>query len=193
MGKINYSQLFTIQKRLESQLRIICPNIDHRSGIYFYTRHEEDKSFAYIGKSVDVLQRNVSHLQGYAQRIDVSLKKRGFYSDSNKLGWKLSVIYFAPSILDEKEQYYIKMYQENGYELYNKESGGTKGKTIINERKSPKTYSDGLKQGYLKAQKEVKKLFDKNLVYSINGTTNKNKEKSFKKFTDFISNNESDK
>ena len=57
---------------------------------------------------------------------------------------------------------------------------------MINERKPAKTYRDGLKQGYENARKEVQKLFEKNLVYEINGKVNKNKEKSLEKFKNFL-------
>ena len=74
-----------------------------------------------------------------------------------------------------------------GYQLRNKTAGGQgEGKFEIAETKPRKTYYDGIKQGYEKARKEVAKLFEKNLTYSINGKENKNKQKALQKFKDFI-------
>ena len=182
----NYRRLFAVQKEITEILKRACPNISHNSGIYFYTRVTEKGKAAYIGQSVDILQRSISHLQGYEQKIDISLKKWGFYSPQNEIGWKLNVLYYPVSKLDEMEQFYIKNYRDAGYELYNIESGGTNGKTDIGERKAGKGYRDGLKQGYYNAQKEVSKLFDKNLTYSISGKPNKFKEKALAKFEQFL-------
>ena len=74
-----------------------------------------------------------------------------------------------------------------GYQLRNKTAGGQgEGKFEIGEIKPRKTYHDGIKQGYLNAQREVSKLFEKNLTFSINGKENKNKQKAYDKFKTFI-------
>lgn len=185
MSNIDYKNLFAIQKKLEKVILKACPTMPTTSGIYFYTRIDEDGKYIYIGKAVNLLRRSISHLQGY-QHIDISLKKRGFYSEDNKNGWHLNYLIFPEHLLDEKEAYYIKQYQDAGYHLYNIESGGTLGKTIINEKKPIKTYKDGLKQGYKNAQRDVAKLFEKNLVYTINGKPNKLKEKALEKFKHFL-------
>lgn len=182
----NYKQMFAIQKKIEQDLIELCPNIDHKSGIYFWIREDEEGKYAYIGKSIDVLKRNVSHIQGRQQRIDGSLKKRGLYSKDNQLGWRLGVLYFPEEQLDEKERFYIDKYKNAGYELYNVEDGGTIGKTIIGDRKPPKGYLDGLRQGYLNARKEVAHWFDLHLDYSIKGNPTINKQKAFERFKDFI-------
>lgn len=147
MGKPNYRQIFAIQKKYEAVLKEACPNICDKSGLYFLTREDEDGKYCYLGKGRLLLRRMVSHLQGYQQRIDISLKKRGFYTESNPLGWHLNVMFIPEAQLDEKERYYIDAYRNAGYQMYNIESGGTTGKTMINERKPTKTYNDGLKQG----------------------------------------------
>lgn len=185
----NYADMFITRQQIEKQLKYACPNIEHKSGIYFYIREKLERGggFAcYIGKSVDVLDRCIAHQVSWEQRIDISLKSRKYYSKNNLNGWRLNVLYFPEELLYEKERYYIDLYQRKGYEMLNIESGGLQEKFDIAERKSPKCYHDGLKQGYKNAQKEVAKLFDKNLVVSINGVTNKNKEKALKKFEDFI-------
>lgn len=158
----------------------------HKSGIYFYTRVTENEKLAYIGQSVDVMQRNISHLQGYSQKIDISIKKWGLYSPENEIGWHLNVLYFPKEQLDEKERFYIDAYKQNGYELYNIESGGKEGKTDIGERKEGRGYRDGLIQGEKNSQKFVAKLFEKNLTYGINGKPNQNKQKALEKFEKFI-------
>lgn len=186
MGNINYKQLFARQKEIEKVLKIACPTINNNSGIYFLTRKDEDKNYAYIGKGVDVLRRMVSHMQGYEQRVDISLRKRGLYGDSNELGWRLNVLYFPKEVLDEKERYYIEQYRNNGYIMYNIESGGTINKEIIGERKSPKTYRDGVAYGELKAKRKIKELFEKYLNYSIKGQSNKIKEKKLNEFEEWL-------
>ena len=69
-------QIFAKQRELEQVILKACPNMPRSAGIYFYTRTDEDGKYAYIGKSVDLLKRSVSHLQGY-QHIDLSIKKHG--------------------------------------------------------------------------------------------------------------------
>lgn len=177
----NYRQIFAIQKKIEQDLIELCPNIDHKSGIYFWIREDEEGKYAYIGKSIDVLKRNVSHTQGRQQRIDGSLKKRGLYSKDNQLGWRLGVLYFPEEQLDEKEQFYIQKYKNTGYELYNIESGGTDGKTIIGDRKAPKGYRDGLWQGKENLRKEIKHIIDLHLNISLKKET-KISQKALEKF-----------
>lgn len=181
MGKEEHYQ----DKEIEIELKRICPTIDNKSGIYFFIRRT-DKNYAYIGKASNLMQRTISHIKGHEQHIDLSLKTRGIASLLNPKGWELNVLHFPKEELDEKERYFIEMYQKAGFELYNIESGGTDGKTDINERKPSRGYQDGLKQGKKNIQRFVAKLFEKNLTYSINGTPNKNKEKALKKFEDFL-------
>lgn len=183
---INYGKLFAIQHEIEGRLKELCPQLDHKSGIYFYTRVDETGKYAYIGKSVDCCQRCVSHTLGNQQRIDGSIKKRGLYSLINQGGWKLNVLYYPEQFLDEKEAYYIDLYKQHGYTLYNIESGGTLGKTIIGDRKTSKGYRDGVDYGYLKARRDVSKWFDKNLICAINGKETVNKLKAYNKFKLFI-------
>lgn len=184
--QVNFRELFRVQKELEKLLKQLCPDLDHKSGIYFWIRKEEGKNCAYIGKSGDLMKRSVSHLQGNKQRLDGSLKKRGLYSKDNTLGWQLFVMHFPENKLDEMERYYIEKYKNAGYEMYNIESGGADGKTIIGDRKGPMGYHDGLKQGYLNARKEVAHWFELHLECTIKGKNTKNKEKAFEKFINFI-------
>jgi len=188
MGKqLNYKQLFARNAEISALLDQVCPTMNEGSGIYVLTREEDGKKFTYIGQAINIKRRMIAHIQGYSQHIDISIKKRGFYSVENPYGWKLTYKNFPVNELDEKERYYIKMAQEQGYELLNIINGGQgEGKFDINDRKPTKTYKDGLKQGYLNAQRDVAKLFEKNLEVSIKGNSNKNKEKALQKFNDFM-------
>lgn len=186
----NYKQLFAIQSKLEKQLKLACPNIDSKSGIYFLTRKDDNGSYFYIGKGVNLIRRMCSHLQGYQQRIDISLKKRGFYSEENTLGWELNVLHFRPEELNEKEQFFIKKYLDAGWISYNIESGGTTGKEIIGERKPAKTYTDGIKQGQKKTREEVRIYFNKYLDFAIKPPTNKIKERKIEEFKKFLEDGE---
>ena len=186
--QVDYRKLFAIQKKLETILKKACPNISHKSGIYFYIREDEKGKSIYLGKAQDLIQRNTSHLQGYQQHIDISIKKRGFYSEENFGGWKLNVLEFPESELNEKERYYIDLYRKAGYRMYNVESGGSEGKTDINERKLGKGYYDGVKQGYLNGKRLIAHLFDKHLdcVYKGSKEPTKNQQKAMAKFQEFI-------
>ena len=191
MGEVNYRKLFAIKKRLEEQVKKACPNIQNKSGIYFYTRVDYDgKKYVYIGKAKHLVDRAVSHLQGYVQRIDISLKKRGFYSQDNETGWKLNVLYFPEKQLDEKESYYIDKYKSSGeYEMYNIESGGTDGKTMINERKPMKGYRDGIKQGEKRLKKALNELLGKYLLVTTKNDT-KLAKRALDKFNALLSEEE---
>jgi hypothetical protein len=169
--QIDYRKLFGVQKALEKQLKQLCPEIDNKSGIYFWIRKEEGKNCAYIGKAVNLLRRNVSHLQGNQQRIDGSLKKRGLYSEDNTLGWQLFFLHFPEDQLDKQEQHFIEKYRNAGYEMYNIESGGTDGKEIIGERKEGKGYRDGLKQGRENLRKELAHIIEKHLIIYVKKDT----------------------
>lgn len=185
--KLHYKKIFTQQYDLIKRIKKICPSMDHQSGIYFYIRVDENGGkHAYIGKAVDLLKRTASHLRGWNQRIDGSLKKRGLYGKDNPYGWKLNFLHFPENKLDEKEHYYIKKYQVAGYEMYNIESGGNVGKEDINERKLGKGYYDGIERGIEKTRKEIAHWFDLHLEYSIKGKPTVNKQKAFDKFTKFL-------
>lgn len=182
----NYKKLFAIQYKLSKEIKLACPQISDASGIYILKRTDEDGNHIYVGKAKHLLKRMVSHLQGYKQKIDISLKKRGFYHNLNNVGgWHLTIQEYAENELDEKEAYFINHYKALGYDMYNIESGGTKGKGFVNERKEAKGYSTGLKNGYKKAQKEISNLFTRYLDAKVK-KDNISCEKALKKFNDFI-------
>lgn len=179
----DYEQLYSQKHKAEQELKNVCPEIKHTSGIYFLTRVQPK---AYIGKSVDEIDRMSSHVLGYDQHIDISLKKRGFYSKDKPYSWKLNVLHFPKEQLDEKERYYIDLYKQNGYELLNIESGGTTGKTMINDRKPTKNYTDGIAYGTKKTKKTIKDYFKKYLDFSIKEPSNKIKERKLNEFKKFL-------
>lgn len=193
MPNVNYKQLYAIKKNNEKRILSVCPGMKNQSGIYFYTRTDENGiSYFYIGQSVDCLERNVSHLSGY-QHIDLSIKKRGFYSEENPYGWKLDFIHYPREKLDEMEQYWILEYTKKGYQCrYNKTAGGQgTGKEKINEFKPAKGYRDGLKQGRINLARELSHIAEKHLEIRLKPEKQGNKvsEKQYEKFMALISEN----
>lgn len=189
MAYKNYKQVKAIECKNRQRLLAVNPGLNNMSGIYFLTREDEDGfKYAYIGQAKDILQRLCSHLVGY-QHIDLSLKKHGLYSKENPYGWRVNYKTFPVSQLDEKEQFYIKQYALNGYQLRNKTSGSQgQGKRQIDEYKPAKGYRDGLNQGRKNASKEVAHLFDKHLNYSTKSDPpTKNQQKAAEKFEEFLS------
>lgn len=183
----NYKQIFAIQKANKEKLLKVCPTLTDESGIYILTREENGFKYAYIGQAVKLLSRLCSHLSGY-QHIDLSLRKHGLYSKENPTGWEISHLSYSTSELDEMEQYFIKQYANDGYQMRNKTAGSQgKGKEQIAEYKPSKGYRQGLEQGYKNAQREVKHLFDLHLCYSTKSNIpSKNQAKALAKFKDFL-------
>lgn len=181
-----------IEYKNKKRLLEVNPNLDDNSGIYFLTRVDEDGfKYAYIGQAKHILTRLAQHLVGY-QHIDLSLKKHGLYSMINPCGWKIGFMHFPLSKLDEKEQYYIKTYAQNGYQLRNKTSGSQgEGKRQIDEFRPQKGYRDGLKQGEKNAYKRIKHLLDKHLVLTLKPEKANNKV-SINEFEKFKQDLESD-
>lgn len=188
-SKPNYKKIYAIEKSNRERLLKVNPKLDDKSGIYFLTRTDEDGiSYFYIGQAVKILQRMCSHLTGY-QHIDLSLKKRGFYSADNPYGWQINFIHYPKDELDQMEQYWILQYTKKGYQCrYNKTAGGQgEGKEKINEFKASKTYRDGLKQGYKNASREVSHLFELHLDYKTKSDMpSKNQQKAIDKFDKFL-------
>lgn len=174
-----------VEKQNKKKLLAVNPALDEYSGIYFLTRTDEDGfRFAYIGQAKHILTRLAQHLVGY-QHIDLSLKSHGLYSEDNPYGWKVGFIHFPVSQLDEKEQYYIKQYALNGYQLRNKTSGSQgEGKSKIDEYRPAKGYRDGIKQGKKSLAKELSSIAEKHLKIEIREDKRHNKvsQKQFEKF-----------
>lgn len=188
----NLKKIKAIEKENIERLLKVNPKLNDKPGIYFLLRvNESGFKFAYIGQaSTSIIHRLASHLVGYKQHIDLSLRKHKLYSENNPYGWRVEFLNFPPSQLDEKEKEYIKKYADAGYQLRNVSVGGQGGNRdagTIGERKSAKGYYDGLVQGYKNASKEISHLFDLHLDYKIKSDKpNKNQEKAKVKFENFL-------
>lgn len=185
----NPRQRYAIESKNRKRLLEVNPSLTDESGIYFLTRTDENGfRYAYIGQAVHILQRLVQHLVGY-QHIDLSLKKHNLYSIENPYGWKIGFMNFPVSQLDEKEQYYIKMYADNGYQLRNKTSGSQgEGKAQIDEYRPQKGYRDGLKQGKINLARELSNIAEKHLRIELREDKQGNKvsERQLDKFMELI-------
>ena len=181
MPKPNYRQIYAIKKKNEQRILSVCPDCPNTSGIYFLLREDDGFKYAYIGQSVNLLQRLADHLQGY-QYIDLSIKKHGFWSEENSTGYKVHFLQFPESQLDEKEQYFIKKYANAGYQLRNETTGSQgKGKKALGDAKSPKGYYDGKLQGEKQLAKQLKHIIDTHLVITLKKET-KTSQKALEKF-----------
>lgn len=181
----NLRRAKAIEQKNKKRLLEINPDLDEESGIYFLTRTDEDNiCFAYIGQAKHILTRLAQHLVGY-QHIDLSIRKHGLHSDDNLHGWKIGYLHFPIDELDEKEQHYIKVYAQSGYQLRNKTSGSQgEGKRQIDEYRPQKGYREGIKQGKINLARELSNIIDKHLTVSIKESKKNNKVsiKAFEKF-----------
>lgn len=173
--------------KLKREVLSICPMAQDKSGIYIMKREENGFRYAYVGQSVNVLTRLAQHLDGYLQHIDRSIKTHGLKTYKNPNGWEMGVLYFPTHELNAKEQYYIKLYANSGFQMLNKTSGSQDGdKFGISQNNGGKGYREGVEYGEKKAYKRIKELFDKYLDYAIKEPLNKVKERKLKEFEDLI-------
>ena len=154
-------------------------------------RQENGFKYAYVGQSCNVLTRLAQHLDGYtkpnAQHIDLSLKKHGLKSQENPNGWEIGCLYCDDYQLNVKEQYYIKLYANNGYQMLNKTSGSQNGdKFGISQNKDNRGYREGVVNGEKRTIKRIKEFFDKYLDYGIKEPLNKVKERKLKEFEELL-------
>lgn len=181
----NIAKAKAIEKQNKKFMLSINPSLTDESGIYVLTRIDEDGiKYAYIGQAKHILTRLAQHLTGY-QHIDLSIKKHGWCSDQNPCGWKVGCLKYPEDELDEKEQYYIKAYAQNGYQLRNKTAGGQgKGKNQIGEYRPQKGYRDGIAQGKRTLARELSHIIDKHLSVSLQPGKEHNKvsQKAMDKF-----------
>lgn len=166
--------------------------ITKQSGIYLYEREDEKGiHYFYVGLAINVYERQISHWNGY-QRIDISMRKRKFYSNENPYGWKFKVLeYCKKEDLEKLEQKWILFYLQKGYQTYNLNYGGNAGKTNTFD-KGQGGYRKGVQIGYEKARKEIALLFTKYLTYDVkkaNILSQKAKER-FEKFLKGASEND---
>lgn len=193
MAYKSYAQVKAVQRKYREEILKICPRISDGSGIYFLTRTDEDGiNYFYIGQAVKLLTRMCSHMTGY-QHIDLSLRKRGWYSENNPYGWRLNFKHYAPKDLDEMEQYWILQYTKKGYQArYNKTSGSQgKGKEKINEFRPAKGYHDGIRQGKITLARQLTDIIQKHLTIKIKAekANNKISQNAEKKFYELLDEN----
>lgn len=192
---MDYRQRIKIQNSYKKKIQDMLPDLENTSGIYIFTRNEDDKKKAYIGQAKHLINRLVDHCMRYEQHIDKSLKKHGLYSKNNIDGWQISYLYCTVWQLDIQEKYMIKRYKNLGYELYNITGGGQgKGKVDIAERNNTKlkSYANGKVIGETKLMEKIKTFFDKYLDFTIKGKPTKIKERKYNEFKDLIGDNENE-
>ena len=169
-----------IENENKKKLLKLNPDLNDESGIYFFLREDENGfRFAYIGQAVKILTRLASHMTGYEQHIDLSLRKHKLYDEQkNPNGWRVEFLNFPESELDEKEKYYIKLYADKGYQLRNVSLGGqgeNRASGSIGERKAPKGYMQGIQQGKKVLARELSHIAEKHLKIEIRDDKKHNK------------------
>lgn len=193
MSYQNIARAKAIEQENKKRLLKLNPKLNDRSGIYFLLR--EDKNgfkYAYVGQAVHTLSRLASHLVGYAQHIDLSLRKHKLYDkEENPYGWRVEFLNFPESQLDKKEKYYIKLYANKGYQLRNVSLGGqgeNRASGSIGERKAPKGYMQGIQQGKKVLARELSSIAEKHLKIELREDKQHNKvsQKQYEKFMDLL-------
>lgn len=176
-----------IKAKSEKKILEVCPNCPNTSGIYFLIREEGGFKYAYVGQAFRILDRLAGHLNGY-QRIDLSLKKHGFWSEKNQTGYKVHYLEFPKNVLDEKEQYYIRKYANAGYQMRNATAGGQgDGKTGLDNQRPSRGYYDGIAQGEKRCKNYVKNMFDKYLAFDTKQKPpNKLQDRKKKEFMEWL-------
>lgn len=199
MNYQNIARAKAIEQENKKQLLKLNPKLNDKSGIYFLLREDENGfKFAYVGQAVHTLSRLASHLVGYEQHIDLSLRKHKLYDkEKNPYGWRVEFLNFPESQLDEKEKYYIKLYADNGYQLRNVSIGGQGGNRdsgSIGERKAPKGYLQGIQQGRKNLARELSNIAEKHLKIGLreDKANNKVSQKQYEKFMDLLKVGESE-
>lgn len=189
----NFRKAKAIESQNKRRLLEVNPYLDERSGIYVLTREDEEGfKYAYIGQAKHILTRLAQHLVGY-QHIDLSIRKHGLHSNDNFFGWKIGFSHYPENSLDEMEQYYIRQYANDGYQLRNKTSGSQgEGKRQIDEYRPSKGYHDGLKQGRRNLARELSHIIEKHLEITLKEGKKNNKvsQNALEKFQALLSDTE---
>ena len=188
-----FRQAKAIEAKNKQKWLALNPKLNDESGIYFLLREDENGfRYAYIGQALHIISRLCSHLTGYEQHIDLSLRKHKLYNESdNPYGWRVEFLNFSESQLDKKEKYYIKLYADKGYQLRNVSLGGqgeNRASGSIGERKAPKGYMQGVQQGKKVLARELSHIIEKHLVVTIREDKQGNKvsQKQLDKFMELI-------
>jgi len=189
----NIAKAKAIEHQNRESLLKVNPKLNDKSGIYFLLREDENGfKFAYIGQAKSLLQRLSSHMAGYQQHIDLSLRKHKLYDpEKNPYGWRVEFLNFPESWLDEKEKYFIKLYADRGYQLRNVSLGGqgeNRAAGDIGERKLPKGYREGVQQGKKSLAKELSHIAEKHLEIRLKPekANNSVSQKQYEKFMDLL-------
>lgn len=193
MSYQNIARAKAIEQENKKRLLKVNPKLNDESGIYFLLREDENGfKFAYIGQARHIISRLASHLVGYEQHIDLSLRKHKLYDkEKNPYGWRVEFLNFPENKLDEKEKLYIKLYADKGYQLRNVSLGGqgeNRASGSIGERKAPKGYREGILQGRKNLAKELSNIAEKHLKIEIreDKANNKVSQKQYEKFMDLL-------
>lgn len=191
-----FRQAKAIEAKNKQKWLALNPKLNDESGIYFLLREDENGfRYAYIGQALHIISRLCSHLTGYEQHIDLSLRKHKLYNESdNPYGWRVEFLNFSENQLDKKEKYYIKLYADKGYQLRNVSLGGqgeNRASGSIGERKVVKGYMRGVQQGKKTLAKELSHIAEKHLEIRLKPEKQGNKvsEKQYEKFMALISEN----
>lgn len=185
--QVDYKAVFDKMDKLKAKVKEVCPTAQDKSGIYIMKREENGFRYAYVGQSLNVLTRLAQHLDGYTQHIDLSIRKHGLKTYTNPNGWEFGCLYCPEYELNAKEQYYVKLYANSGFQMLNKTSGSQDGEKFgINENKDNRGYREGVSDGEKKIIKRIKELFDKYLNCVVKEPSNKVKERKKKEFEDLL-------
>ena len=189
----NIARAKAIENENKKKLLKLNPELNDESGIYFFLREDENGfRFAYIGQAVKILTRLASHMTGYEQHIDLSLRKHKLYDEQkNPYGWRVEFLNFPESELDEREKHFIKLYADTGYQLRNVSLGGqgeNRASGSIGERKAPKGYMQGIQQGKKVLARELSHIAEKHLKIEIreDKAGNKVSKKQYQKFMELL-------
>lgn len=182
--KRDYKQVQEDLRRNKERLLRQNPKLNDNSGIYILHRIENDIKFAYIGQAQHIISRLAQHFEGY-QHIDLSLKKRGLAYENPERGYAVSFVNYPIEQLDNAEQEWIKRAANNGYQLYNHNSGGSKGKVGFDNQRPSRGYHDGLAQGRKSLAKELSHIIDTHLEIKVRKDT-KISQKALQKFYDLL-------
>ncbi|MBP3573890.1 MAG: hypothetical protein J6J71_04710 [Prevotella sp.] len=191
MSKQNFRQIFTRKEENQRKIFALCPKAVHRSGIYVFHRvNEQGFKFAYIGLATkSLLSRLADHLEGYSQHIDLSIRKYGLYDEiKNPYGYKIDILCYCPqSECNDKEQYYIKKFADEGWQLQNTTGGSQgKGKFGLNENKSGKTYREGVAFGKKSLARELRHIIETHGFTIEPSKRNKITEKALARFWELL-------
>lgn len=186
MAKQNYRQIFARKEEEKKKLLALNSQLDNQSGIYIFTRFENGFKFAYVGQALHLLDRLISHLQGYEQHIDRSLKKHKLWSKDNPNGWQIKFIHCHQENLNAIEQQMILEYATSGYQMLNKTSGsqGTEKFAIVDNQR--KGYLQGKNDGKIAILRQIKVYFDKYLDFVIKGKETKIKARKLQEFRELL-------